>query len=236
MSVGSGLYNYASIMEYGPFTFNKDGVSPTLETIPPGMVLGTSTPQYTTRRPGRNHAPLRAYADRHHRGHQSHRIAGRRGQHNLHGAVCLHDLGQQVPQHTLSVPTANQTLQTLSGENYIFGRWNAGLANCPNRHGYERTRRMAPRCAPPHAPRSPTISPVLFPSTLTVPVINPSGDATITASPLPSSSLMVNGAPTYLDRQLITLTVNPSSGYNFYDWYPSPFINIYTNPVYRLPD
>ncbi len=26
-SIGSGLYNYASIMEYGPFTFDKDGAA-----------------------------------------------------------------------------------------------------------------------------------------------------------------------------------------------------------------
>lgn len=46
--ISSGLYNYASIMEYGPFSFNKDCVSPTLETLPAGMVLGTSMPEYTS--------------------------------------------------------------------------------------------------------------------------------------------------------------------------------------------
>jgi hypothetical protein len=44
--VDSGLYNYSSIMEYGPFDFSRDGVSPTLETIPAGMALGIDLPQY----------------------------------------------------------------------------------------------------------------------------------------------------------------------------------------------
>ena len=103
-SVDSGLYNYASIMEYGPFTFNKDGVSPTLETIPPGMVLGTSMPQYTT---GDLDGIMRLYAHAptcHHCGHQSHRIAGRSGRHNMHGAVRFHHLGHRFLSTRSSVP------------------------------------------------------------------------------------------------------------------------------------
>src|SRR5204863_6083989 len=33
-----GLYDIASLMHYGPFTFTKDG-EPTLESIPPGMSI-----------------------------------------------------------------------------------------------------------------------------------------------------------------------------------------------------
>jgi hypothetical protein len=118
--------------------------------------------------------------------------------------------------HTLSIPTANQTLQTLSGENYIFGRWNAGLANVQTV--------TVTNALGDGTPLRPTTSPSIthyLASFILVhpysPAITPTGDATITTSPLPNSSLLVNGAPTYLDRQLITLTVNPSSGFNFYD-------------------
>jgi hypothetical protein len=44
----SGLYNYASIMEYGAFSFSRYGVNPVVETIPAGIELGTDLPQYTT--------------------------------------------------------------------------------------------------------------------------------------------------------------------------------------------
>ncbi len=230
-SVGSGLYNYASIMEYGPFTFNKDGVSPTLETIPPGMVLSITTlAQYTTgdldgleRLYG--YTPTSITVDTNPTGLQV----------IVDGAApctapCVFTTWATGSSHTLSIPTANQTLQTLGSQNYIFGRWNAGLANVQTV-----TVVNALGDGTPYRPTTfPSITNYLasfIPVHPYSPAIAPSNDATITASPLPNSSLLVNGAPTYLDRQLITLTVNPSSGNNFYDWYPSPFINIYTNPV-----
>jgi uncharacterized repeat protein (TIGR01451 family) len=231
-SAGSGLYNYASIMEYGPFTFDKDGVSPVLETIPPGMVLSITTlAQYTTgdldgiERLYR-YTPSSITVDTNPTGLQV----------IVDGTPCTApcvftgSTWTTGSSHTLSIPTANQTLQTLNGENYIFGRWNAGLANVQTVTVVNALGDGTP------------LRPTTFPSITNYlasfipvhpynPPANPSGEATITASPLPSSSLLVNGAPTYLDRQLITLTVNPTSGYNFYDWYPSPFINIYANPV-----
>jgi hypothetical protein len=233
-SVGSGLYNYASIMEYGPFTFNKDGVSPVLETIPPGMVLSITTlAQYTT---GDLDGIERLY------GFTPSAITVDTNPTGLQVIVdssptpctapCVFTSWTTGSTHTLSIPTANQTLQTLSstGENYIFGRWNAGLANVQTV-----TVVNALGDGTPYRPTTfPSITNYLasfIPVHPYSPAIMPSGDATITASPLPNSSLLVNGAPTYLDRQLITLTVNPSSGNNFYDWFPSPFINIYTNPV-----
>jgi len=236
-SVGSGLYNYASIMEYGPFTFNKDGVSPTLETIPPGIVLGTTTPQYTS---GDLDGIKRLY------GHTPAAITVDTNPTGLQVIVdstactapCVFSSWASGSSHTLSIPTASQTLQTLSGENYIFGRWNAGLANVQTVTVTNALGDGTP-LRPTTAPSITNYLASFIPVHPYSPAISPSGDATITASPLPSSSLLVNGAPTYLDRQLIKLTVNPNSGgFNFYDWYPSPFINIYTNPatVYLTDD
>jgi hypothetical protein len=240
--VDSGLYNYASIMEYGPFIFNKDGVSPTLETIPPGMVLGTSLPQYTT---GDLDGILRLYA------HAPTSITVDTNPSGLQlivdgtncTAPCVFTTWTNGSEHTLSVPATNQTLQTLNGQSYIFGRWNAVQVGTVMEPVTSQTV-MVTNSYGNGTLLSPTTSPAVtnylasfIPVHPYSPSTSPSGDATITPSPAPSSSLMVNGVPTYLDRQLVTLTVAPKTGFNFYDWYPSPFLNIYTNPfIFYITD
>ena len=216
-SVASGLYNYASIMEYGPFEFARDGVSPVLETIPAGMILGSDLPQYTTGDLDGimrlySHSPTAVTVDTNPTGLQV----------IVDGAPCTAPcvfanwtIGSG---HTLSVPldANNQTLQTLSQQNYIFGRWNAGLANVQtvtvtNSVGDGTLLRPS---------TSPAITNYLasfIPVHPYQPVVAPVGDGTITASPLPNS-LIINGTPTnyYLDRQLVTLTVHPNAGWSFY--------------------
>jgi hypothetical protein len=249
-TVESGLYNYASIMEYGPFGFNKDGVSLTLETLPAGMVLGTPLPQYTT---GDLDGIMRLYA---------HAPASVTVDTNPTGlqviadgttctAPCVFTSWTMGSQHTLSVPLngSSQTLQTLSGDNYIFGRWNSVLTagTIPANGGCPSTgcSAVVTNSAGNGTLLSPTTSPAItnylasfIPVHPYSPAVSPSGDATITPSPAPSASLTINGAPTYLDRQLVTLTVTPKPGFSFYDWFPSPFFNIYLNPasVYLTDD
>ena len=230
-SVDSGLYNYASIMEYGPFSFNKDGVSPTLETIPAGMVLGTSLPQYTT---GDLDGIKRLYA------HAPSAITVDTNPSGLQVVVdstpctapCVFTTWSIGSQHTLSVPldAHSQTLQALSGQNYIFGRWNAGAANVQTV--------MVTNSAGDGTLLSPSSMPGItnyLASFIPVhpynPVIAPAGHGAIVAMPAPSS-LVINGTPTnyFQDRQLVTLTVTPNAGFSFYDWFPSPFFSIYSNP------
>jgi len=230
-SVDSGFYNYASIMEYGPFSFNKDGVSPTLETIPPGMVLGTSLPQYTT---GDLDGIMRLYA------HAPTSVTVDTNPSGLQvivdgtscAAPCAFTTWTAGSEHTLSVPAANQTLQSLNGQNYIFGRWNSVTTGTLTVQTVTVTNSLGNGTL-----LSPTTSPAItnylasfIPVHPYSPAVSPSGDGVITPTPAPSSSLMVNGAPTYLDRQLVTLKVAPNAGFNFYDWYPSPFFNLFTNP------
>jgi len=79
----SGLYNYASIMEYSPFLFSRNGITPVLETIPAGMVLGSDLPQYTT---GDLDGIKRLYGFAtvgRYGGYQSHRVASGGGQRYL---------------------------------------------------------------------------------------------------------------------------------------------------------
>jgi len=230
-SVDSGLYNYASIMEYGPFEFARDGVSPVLETIPAGMVLSTALPQYTTgdldgimRLYGR--APTAITVDTNPSGLQV----------LVDGAACtapcVFSTWAIGSQHTLSVPldAHGQTLQTLNLQNYIFGRWNAGA---PNAQSVTVT-----NSAGNGTLLSPTTSPAIsnyLASFIPVhpynPVVAPGGEGTITSSP-PPSSLIINGSETnyYQDRTLVTLTVNPAAGWSFYFWYNLAEFSLYANP------
>jgi len=234
-SADSGYYNYASIMEYGPFNFNKDGVSPTLETIPPGMVLGDSLPQYTT---GDLDGIMRLYA------HAPSSITVDTNPTGLQvivdsvtcAAPCVFNTWASGSQHTLSVPAANQTLQALNGQNYVFGRWNAVQVGTVMQPVTSQTITVTNSFGN-GALLSPSTSPAItnylasfIPVHPYSPTVSPAGDAVITPSPAPNSSVTVNGSPTYLDRQLITLTVAPKAGFNFYDWYPAPFFSLYTNP------
>jgi hypothetical protein len=229
-SVDSGLYNYASIMEYGAFIFNKDGVSPTLETIPAGLVLGTSLPKYTT---GDLDGIMRLYA------HAPSAITVDTNPTGLQVIVdgtpctapCVFSAWTIGSEHTLSVPldANSQTLQALSGQNYIFGRWNAGAANIQSV--------TVTNSAGTGTLLSPSTSPAItnylasfIPVHPYSPVVS-QGNGTITPSPAPSS-LIINGTPTnyYQDRQLVTLTVAPDAGFNFLFWANVPLFNLYSNP------
>jgi hypothetical protein len=239
-SVDSGYYNYASIMEYGPFIFNKDGVSPTLETIPPGMVLSTSLPQYTT---GDLDGIMRLYA------HAPSAITVDTNPTGLNVVVdgttctapCVFTSWTAGSQHTLGVPldAHSQTLQTLNSQNYIFGRWNAVQVGTQTEPVTSQTVTVTNSLgngtllSPTTAPAITNYLASFIPVHPYNPQIYPSGDGTITSSP-PPSSLIINGTATnyYIDRQLVTITVNPTAaGYSFYDWYQTSLFNYYTNPI-----
>jgi hypothetical protein len=232
----SGLYNYASIMEYGPFTFDKDGVSPSLETIPAGMVLSTDLPQYTT---GDLDGIMRLYA------HAPSSITVDTNPSGLKVIVdgttctapCVFTSWAIGSQHTLSVPldTHGQTLQTLNQQNYVFGRWNALKLEPQN----VVTSVTVTNSAGDGTLLSPTTSPAItnylasfIPVHPYSPVVSPnSSDGSIAASPGPST-LIINGVSTqyYQERQLVTLTVTPASGFNFDFWNNVALFNLYSNP------
>ena len=90
---------------------------------------------------------------------------------------------------------------------------------------------------------SPTTSPAIttylasfIPIHIFTPNVNPSGDGTVTSSPPPSSIIIgsATSTPYYADRQLVTITANPNSGFNFYIWFNVNLFNLYANP-YTLP-
>ena len=225
--VDSGLYNYASIMEYGPFSFSRYGLSPVIETIPAGIVLSTDLPQYTT---GDVDGIERLY------GFTPSAITVDSNPTGLQVVVdgttctapCVFSNWTLGSQHTLNVPqdSHSQTLQTLNQQPYIFGRWNTTS---------ESQSITVTNSAGNGTLLSPTTSPAItnyLASFIPVhpynPVIDPAGAATIAPSPAPGT-LIINGTSTnyYEDRQVITLNVQPANGYSFYDWANVPLYNFY---------
>ena len=219
--VPSGLYNYASIMEYGPFSFSRYGTLPVLETIPAGMVLGTDLPEYTT---GDLDGIKRLY------GFTPTAVTVDTNPSGLNVVVdgtactapCVFTTWTIGSQHTLAVPldSNNQTLQILSQQPYIFGRWNSDVNNTQassvtvtNSAGTGTL--LSPRTAPAITAYLASFIPV-HPYK---PVVHPAGAATISASPTPKT-LIINGTSTsyYTDRQPINLTVQANNGYTFYEW------------------
>ena len=229
--VDSGLFDYASIMEYGTFLFARDGISPVLETIPAGIGLSTDLPQYTT---GDLDAIMRLY------GHVPASITVDTNPSGLQVVVdstpctapCVFSNWVIGSQHTLSVPldAHSQTLQTLGQQPYIFGRWNAG-SSLQQTVIITNSAGDGTLLRPSTSPAITNYLASFIPVHPYSPGVNPAGKGTITTSP-PPGTLIINGSATnyYQDRQLVTLTVHPNSGYSFYDWYNVPLYNFYSNP------
>jgi len=228
--VDSGLYNYASIMEYGPFSFSRDGLTPVLETIPPGMVLGNLLPQYSS---GDLDGIRRLY------GRVPSTVTVDSNPANMQlivdgvtcAAPCIFTwtLGSQ---HTLNVPldSHGQTLQTLAQQSYIFGRWNAAGAGV--------TQVTVTNAAGDGSLLRPSTSLAItnylasfIPVHPYFPRVNFPTQAIITPSPAPGQ-LIVNGVTIdyYIDRQLVSITVTPSAGFTFYYWHNLYAYTFYANP------
>ena len=205
-------YDYASVMEYPAFSFSRNG-DPAIESIPAGIPL--SNPN----------------------GYSAADIDGIK---RLYGAaptqvtVTSNPPGLQVivdgstvttPQvytwalnstHTLNVPT---TPQTLSGVNYIYGRWNDSTTES---HTITVTPGNNMVTQPATSPaitvyQANFIQLVQYSNTIT-----PVGSGTVTPSPAPVTYSPLTGQY-YTIRQLVTLTASPSNGENFLDYINSPF-------------
>jgi hypothetical protein len=214
-----GLYDLASIMEYGAFDFSKAGL-PVIESIPAGMPLSNDT------------------------GYSAGDIDGIE---RLYGAtpsqvtVTTNPSGLPVivdgttysttpqafswaigSQHTLAVPPDPQTTNPDDGSTYAFGAWNdLGTAS----HTITVTAGSGSLTAPVNAPAVTMYEANyvrLQPFGFLSPASFPSGSGSVNVSPAPTSEF---GGSFFTDRTLVTLTLVPAPGspYNFYDWFNLPF-------------
>ena len=242
----SGLYNYASIMEYSPFLFSRYGTVPVLETSPVGIPLGTTQPQYTS---GDLDGIMRLYGFA---------PASVTVDTNPSGMNVVVD-GTTYPtpvtfnswtigsQHTLKVPldANNQTLQLHAGEYYVFGNWNAnpqgGALYMPTSAQSITILNVAGNgtlLTPTSAPAITNYLASFIPIHFFNPAIQANNGSTgssvgsVSVSPTPST-LIINGVSTnyFLDRtNIVSLAATPKSGYSFYEWANVPLQMLYASP------
>jgi uncharacterized pyridoxal phosphate-containing UPF0001 family protein len=210
------LFDYASVMEYPPFSFSRNG-GPAIDSIPAGIPLSNST-GYTA--------------------------ADIEGIERLYGAppasitVTSNPLGLQVivdgatittPEsfawalnstHTLNIPA---NVQTLSGDilnsdvpttfYYTYGRWNDNAAAS---HTITVTPGNGELAFPATAPQVSTYTAnfvQLVPYTSAV----SGGTGSVTPSPIPQSYPGVSGVY-YVARQQATVTASPTGSSQFYEF------------------
>jgi hypothetical protein len=213
-------------MEYGAFDFSRYGVSPVLETMPAGMVLGIDLPQYTS---GDLDGIERLY------GFVPSKITVDSNPTGLQLVVdsvtctapCVFSNWTLGSQHTLAVSQTIQTLGTAPGQqSYLFGRWNSDVSNTQS------ATVTVTNSAGSGTLLSPATSPAItnyLASFIPLHPYNPliqanngntgSTVATIAVNPTPYNGIL-NGVSTnyFKDRQQIALTVTAKNGYTFHHW------------------
>jgi hypothetical protein len=211
-----GLYDYASVMHYGAFTFSKAGL-PVLESVPAGIPLGNAT-GYSL---GDIDQIERLY------GAVPSLVTVTTNPSGLD--IIVDGMTYTAPQtfswalhetHTLNLPADPQLTTPADGSSYGFGDWNDKKAR-------SHTITVAPGAGTLTAPASApavTVYEANFiryqPFAYLSPAAYPSGSGAVKAVPAPLAKF---GGSFYADRTLVKLTLTKNTGYAFYDWYNLPF-------------
>ena len=220
--VESTLFDYASVMEYPPFSFSRNG-GPAIESIPAGIPLSNLTGYTAADIDGierlYSNAPTAVTVTSNPPGLQ----------------VIVDGVTVTTPQvfnwtlnstHALNVPSNVQSQSgnivnstTATTFYYTYGRWNDSTAA-------SHTITVLPGNGEPATPAtSPAVTTYSANFIQLVPyaaTVFPSSTGTVTPSPLP---LSYSGSPLvfYTARQQVTLTATPNSGQNFYEFNNAPF-------------
>jgi Astacin (Peptidase family M12A)/IPT/TIG domain/Divergent InlB B-repeat domain len=211
-----GLYDYASVMHYGPFGFSKAG-QPVLESIPAGIPLSNDT----------------GYSD----GDidQSERLYGAAP---ANVTVTTNPAGLQIivdsitytaphsfsfalnSSHSLNLPPDPQNTNPADGSAYGFGNWNDKKARA---HSVVIKPGAGTLTAPAAVPAV-TVYEANFvrfqPFAFLSPAAYPSGSGTVHVAPAPKAIFL---GSFYTDRTLVKLTLTKNTGFGFFDWFNLPF-------------
>jgi hypothetical protein len=225
-----GLYDYASVMQYPPYSFSRNG-GPVIETIPAGMPMG-----------GVEGVPVPATTD--------YSAGDKEAIERLYGAppaqviVTSNPVGLQVevdgttittPQtyawalnstHVLAAPSGVQTLAgdieestTSATFYYTYGRWNDNTAQS---HSITVLPGDGSTGFPATSPQVATYSANFIELVPYTSSIYPTSTGTVSISPAPATYPGVTGE-FFVARQQAILQATPASGWNFYEFNNGPF-------------
>lgn len=204
----SGSYDFASIMHYGAYTFTRNG-EPTMESIPPGMRLSTSS--------GYSAGDVDGIKRLYDMVPTSVTITS-----NPTGLVVIVDGANVTTPSTFAWPlNSNHTIavqagsQTLAGKVFGFGRWS-------NDGAQSQTIAVTPgNGAPGISSTSPAITVYSANFVELVPftqAVSPSGTGSMSITPPPQP--VPPAAGQFLPiRQAVVLQATPNGGQNFYGWF-----------------
>jgi hypothetical protein len=216
------LFDYASIMQYPPFSFSRNG-GPAIESIPAGIQLSNFTGYSAADIDGierlYGNAPTVVTVTSNPPGLQ----------------VIVDSTTVTTPQsfnwplnsiHTLDIPPGVQSQPGYIRNStepttfyYIYGRWNDSTAAA---HSITITPGNGDPAAPTTSPAITTYSANFIQLVPYAAAVYPPGTGTVSPSPAPQS---YPGSPLlfYIARQQVTLTATPNAGQNFYEFNNAPF-------------
>ena len=237
-----GAYDYASVMEYTPYAFTRDG-APVIETIPAGMPLAgfegvpaqagasgnPSLPNFDYSA-GDKEAILRLY------GAAPKSVTVTSNPVGL--SVTVDGVTVTTPQtyawplystHTLDVPAGVQSLAgyilysnpaVAATFYYTYGRWSDSTQQS---HSITATPGNGSPVFPTDAPQVATYSANFIQLVPYAASVWPSGSGTVSVSPQPQSYAGAPGLLFFVARQQATLTAAAASGWSFYSFNNGPF-------------
>ena len=207
-----GLYDFASVMQYYPLAFSRNGQK-TMESKPAGIEFGT-VPTYSA---GDIDTIKRLYGA----APKTVTIASLPS-----GAtVTVDGVAIKTPKafnwalnstHTVAVAA---TAQTVGGQSYIYGRWNDATAAS---HSIKVTPGAATTVTPKTSPAITVYTASFIHLVKFAPLVSIIGEGTVTAVPAARSYAGATGL-FYPARLPVTYTAHPAAGYVFGGWFqPTP--------------